>query len=90
MAPRNEARLLFCGYGKIANVEEYFKRSSLARAIDLYAANHVYCVREEVSSADAPSEIFGKCIAQMKSVEYDVRLEVVSKLFSQYAFRLCT
>lgn len=84
MATQNEPRVLFCGYRRISNVQEYFKRSSLLRGGDLYAANHVYCVREELDSAVGPSEILGKCVAQMKSVEYEVRLEV-SKLFSWHA-----
>ncbi|KAH7978271.1 hypothetical protein HPB49_004946 [Dermacentor silvarum] len=76
MATQNEPRVLFCGYRRISNVQEYFKRSSLLRGGDLYAANHVYCVREELDSAVGPSEILGKCVAQMKSVEYEVRLEL--------------
>lgn len=86
MATQNEPRVLFCGYRRISNVQEYFKRSSLLRGGDLYAANHVYCVREELDSAVGPSEILGKCVAQMKSVEYEVRLEV-SKLFFLACYR---
>lgn len=41
----------------------------------MYAANHVYNVRE-LHSAVGSLEIFKKCVAHVKSIEYNVRLEV--------------
>ncbi|XP_075543636.1 uncharacterized protein LOC142578107 [Dermacentor variabilis] len=79
MAARNEQRVLFCGFRRIENIDEYFKRCSILRGSNLYAGNHVYGVREEISCAAGPSDIFGKCIAQMKSADYDVRLTLSAK-----------
>lgn len=79
MATQNEPCLLFCGYRSMSNVDEYFKRSSLVCSAHLYVTNH--CVREEIN------RVVGKCVAQVKSVEYDVCLDV-STLLLCYAFQL--
>lgn len=51
----------------------------------LYASKHVYGVKEEILSENAPSEIVAKCIPQMKSCGYDVRLEV-GELYWRYLY----
>ncbi|XP_075736438.1 uncharacterized protein LOC142776498 [Rhipicephalus microplus] len=79
MATRNKQRVLFCGFRRIENVDDYFKRNSLRRGIDFYASNHVYGVKEEIISANGPADVIGKCVAQMKSLDYDVRLQLYSQ-----------
>lgn len=76
MAAKGEARVLYCGFKKIENVDAYFKTSCLVRGRHLYDSNHVYAVREEIVASAAPSEVIGKCAAQMKTAEYEVRLQV--------------
>ncbi|XP_077507608.1 uncharacterized protein LOC144118577 [Amblyomma americanum] len=76
MAAKGEARVLYCGFKKIENVDAYFKTSSLVRGRHLYDSNHVYAVREEIVASAAPSEVIGKCAAQMKTAEYEVRLQL--------------
>lgn len=76
MALTSDRRVLFCGFLKIENIDGYFKKSCLRMGARLYYSRHVYAVREESVNARGPSDIVGKCVAQMKSVDYDVRLEV--------------
>lgn len=60
----------------LAILTRFSKKKSVKRGRKLFAANHVYGVREELASASGPSDVLGKCVAQMKCVDYDVRLEV--------------
>lgn len=76
MASSSGQRVLYCGFKGISNIDTFFKKKSVKRGRKLFAANHVYGVREELASAVGPSDVLGKCVAQMKGVDYDVRLEV--------------
>ncbi|XP_072145716.1 uncharacterized protein [Dermacentor andersoni] len=76
MAAVSDHRVLFCGFRRINNVDSYFKKSCLSLGRKLYASGHVYGVKEELLSATGPSDIVGKCIAEMKSVDYKVRLQL--------------
>ncbi|XP_077500153.1 uncharacterized protein LOC144110953 [Amblyomma americanum] len=48
--------------------------SSLLCGCHLYDSNHAYAVREEIVASAAPSEVIGKCAAQMNTAECEVRL----------------
>lgn len=85
MAAPSISCVLYCGFKKIESPEEYFKKSCFRRGIKLSASNHVYGVKEEILSDTAPSEIVAKCVPQMKSCDYDVRLEV-SDLYWRYLY----
>lgn len=76
MASSSMERVLYCGFKSIGNIDTFFKKKSVKRGRKLFAANHVYGVREELASAAGPSDVLGKCVAQMKGVDYDVRLEI--------------
>lgn len=90
MRPREAAvsdhRVLFYGFRRINNVDSYFKKSCLSIGRKLYASGHVYGVKWELLSATRPSDIVGKCIAQMKSVGYEVRLQASFWFFDS---RMC-
>lgn len=86
MATRaSDSVVLFCGFKKIDAIEIYFKKKSLKLGTQLYASRHVFGVKE-VIHVSSPSEVVGKCVAQMKSAVYDVRLQV--SLPRAYCFRL--
>lgn len=77
MAARTcDPTVLFCGFRRIDEIAEYFKEKSLKLGEQLYAGRHVFGVKEEVLHSTAPSEVVGKCLAQMKSAVYNVRLQV--------------
>ncbi|KAH7937142.1 hypothetical protein HPB49_008133 [Dermacentor silvarum] len=61
---------------RINDVDRYFKKSCLSLGRKLYESGHACGVKEELLSATGPSDIVGKCIAQMKFVDYEVRLQV--------------
>lgn len=86
MAAVSDHCVLFCGFHRINNVDSYFKKSCLSIGRKLYASGHVYGVKEELLSATGPSDIVGRCIAQMKSVGYEVRLQVRFLFFDS---RMC-
>ncbi|XP_040070267.1 uncharacterized protein LOC120843103 [Ixodes scapularis] len=76
MAARTcDPTVLFCGFRRIDEIAEYFKEKSLKLGEQLYAGRHVFGVKEEVLHSTAPSEVVGKCLAQMKSAVYNVRLQ---------------
>lgn len=72
MAAFSDHLVLFCGFRKINNVDSYFKKSCLSLGRKLYESGHVCGVKEELLSATGPSDIVGKCLALMKSVDYEV------------------
>ncbi|KAG0433921.1 hypothetical protein HPB47_019477 [Ixodes persulcatus] len=76
MATRaSDSVVLFCSFKKIDTIEIYFKKKSLKLETQLYASRHVFGVKE-VIHVSSPSEVVGKCVAQMKSAVYDVRLQL--------------
>lgn len=67
MASRNEPRQLFCGCGSRATLTSIYlqtKNKAIRFAVLTYAPLIMYCVREQISTAVGPSEIFGTCVTQ--------------------------
>ena len=65
-----------CGCKKVDAIEAYLNEKSLKLEEQVYAGRHVVVVKEELIHATASSEVVRRCLAQMKSADYHVRLHV--------------